>query len=80
MLQAALDLEREYNVHFIGITKAAEKNGDYHLTELIQSEFLAEQIKSIKELADMITELHRAGKDSLGLYIFDQNLKQSLSS
>lgn len=78
MVQAALDLEHKFNDYLIAINKSAEENKDYHLTELIQSEFLAEQIESIKELADMLTELQRAGTDSLGLYLFDQNLKASL--
>lgn len=62
------------NDSLININKSAEKNGDYHLTELLQSEFLAEQIESIKLLSDMLTELQRAGTSGLGLYLYDQYL------
>lgn len=73
-MQTALNLEREVNDSLININKSAEKTGDYHLTELLQSEFLAEQIESIKLLSDMLTELQRAGTNGLGLYLFDQYL------
>ena len=74
MLKAALQLERDVNDSLININKSAEKTGDYHLTELIQSEFLAEQIESIKQLSDMLSELERAGTNGLGLYLYDQQL------
>ena len=52
----------------------ADEVGDQHLAELVQGEFLPEQIEGLKRLADMITQLKRAGSEGLGLYIFDQDL------
>ena len=43
---------------------------DPHLTDYIEGEFLDEQVKSIKEYADYITNLKRVGT-GLGEYIFD---------
>ncbi len=44
---------------------------DPHLMDYIEAEFLEEQVKSIKEYADYITNLKRVGP-GLGEYIFDK--------
>jgi len=44
---------------------------DPHLADYLESEFLDEQVKSIKEYADYITNLKRVGP-GLGEYIFDK--------
>ena len=54
--------------------KAASKHDDPQLTDYIEGEYLKEQVKSIKELADLITKMKRAG-DTLGLHIIDKELQ-----
>ena len=49
---------------------------DPHLTDYIEEEFLDEQVKSIKQYADYITNLKRVGS-GLGEYIFDKEELQS---
>jgi ferritin heavy chain len=44
---------------------------DPHLSDYLEGEFLDEQVKSIKEYADYITNLKRVGT-GLGEYIFDK--------
>ena len=44
---------------------------DPHLCDYIESEFLDEQVKSIKQYADYITNLKRVGP-GLGEYVFDK--------
>ncbi len=44
---------------------------DPHLSDYVEGEFLDEQVKSIKEYADYITNLKRVGT-GLGEYIFDK--------
>lgn len=46
-------------------------SSDPHLCDYIESEFLDEQVKSIKEYADYITNLKRVGP-GLGEYVFDK--------
>jgi ferritin heavy chain len=46
---------------------------DPQFCDFLESEFLKEQVESMKEISDMITNLERAG-DGLGTYIFDRNL------
>jgi ferritin heavy chain len=44
---------------------------DPHLTNYLEEEFIEEQVKSIKEYGDYITNLRRVGP-GLGEYIFDK--------
>jgi len=55
-----------YKYHFF-----SSYSSDPHLTDYIEGEFLDEQVKSIKEYADYITNLKRVGT-GLGEYIFDK--------
>merc|ERR1719154_283324 len=64
-LEAALDLEKKVNESLLALHKLADSNNDPHLTE---------QVESIKQIADMITKLKRAGTTGLGEHIFDKEL------
>ena len=57
----------------LDLHKVAANHGDAQLTDYIEGEYLKEQVKSIKELADLITKMKRAG-DALGLHIIDKEL------
>jgi len=51
---------------------AGEKN-DAHLCDFLESNFLNEQVDAIKELADLVTKIRRAG-DGVGTHIIDKEL------
>lgn len=74
-LQAALVLERNVNQSLLELHAVAGTHNDAHLADMIESEFLTEQVDSIKELSDMITRLKRAGP-GLGEYQFDKDLHE----
>ena len=57
----------------LDLHKVAANHADAQLTDYIEGEYLKEQVKSIKELADLITKMKRAG-DALGLHIIDKEL------
>ncbi|WP_235243578.1 ferritin family protein, partial [Escherichia coli] len=59
-LQAALDLEKQVNQCLLDLHGIASKFSDPHLTNMLEDEFLEEQVESIKKLGDMITKLKRA--------------------
>lgn len=42
--------------------------------DFIETHYLEEQVKSIKEIADYVAQLKRVGND-LGVYIFDREFK-----
>ena len=48
-------------------------DGDAHLCDFIESEFLDEQVNGIKELSDWITKMKRAGP-GLGYHLIDQEI------
>ena len=76
-LQTALDLERQVNQSLLNLHALGSSKNDAHLCDFLESEFLNEQVESIKELGDKITQLKRAGPVGLGEYLFDRDLKSS---
>ena len=74
-LEVALDLEKKVNESLLNLHVLASSKNDAHLADFLESEFLDEQVESIKKLGEMITKLKRAGPDGLGEYLFDKDLK-----
>ena len=72
-LETALALERNVNQSLLDVHAVADSRGDAHLADFLESEFLDEQIESIKQLGDMITRLKRVGP-GLGEHLFDKEL------
>jgi len=68
--QTALQLEKDVYQALLELHSYAGKHNDPHLADYLESEFLDEQVKSIKEYSDYITNLGRVGP-GLGEYIFD---------
>lgn len=76
-VEVALEMERAINVSLLHVHQVAEESQDPQLQDFIENGFLEEQIRSIKELADMLTQLQRVGNDGLGLFLFDKDLAAS---
>lgn len=70
-MQAALQLERDVNDSLLDLHRLASKHNDPHLTDFLEEEFLDEQVRSIKEIGDHITNLKRVGP-GLGEFQFDK--------
>ena len=64
-----------YLQSLLALHALASKHSDPHLTDFLESEYLDEQVDSIKQLADMITILKRAGVNGLGEHIVDKELQ-----
>ncbi|XP_065423077.1 ferritin heavy chain A-like isoform X2 [Chrysemys picta bellii] len=66
--QEALQLEKTLNQAL-----ATEKN-DPHLCDFLESEYLEEQVKGIKQLGDHLTNLKHLGvpQKGMGEYLFDK--------
>lgn len=75
-LQVALELEKQVNDALLDLHKLSSKHEDAHLTDFIEEDFLEDQVETIKQLGDYITNLKRVGP-GLGEYLFD---KHTLSS
>jgi len=71
-MKAALDLEKQVNQSIIDLHKLAGERGDGHMTQFLD-EFLDEQVNGIKEIADHVTRLTRAGP-GLGEHLYDKEL------
>ena len=72
-VEATLELERTVNASLLAMHRSADGNNDAQFTDFIEGEFLKEQVEAIKEIADLVTKMKRAG-DGLGLHIIDKEL------
>jgi len=69
--ETALQLEKDVYQALLELHAFACKHNDPHLSNYLEEEFLDEQVKSLKEYGDYITNLRRVGP-GLGEYIFDK--------
>ena len=53
----------------------AGEDGDPHLCDFLETHYLDEQVKAVKELSDLLTKMKRAG-DAVGLHIIDKELEE----
>ncbi|XP_072282361.1 ferritin heavy chain B-like [Pyxicephalus adspersus] len=74
-MQAALQLEKTVNQALLDLHKLATNKVDPHLCDFLESEYLEEQVKAIKQLGDYITNLKRLGvpQNGMGEYLFDKH-------
>nr|ACJ70658.1 ferritin [Tritonia tetraquetra] len=75
-MQVALQLERDVNQALLNLHSVATNHNDAQFADFLETEYLEEQVNSIKEIGDHITNLKRVGT-GLGEYIYD---KESLGS
>merc|ERR1712003_469999 len=73
-VEATLELEKTVNESLLVMHKTAGDHGDAQLTDFLEGEFLKEQVEAIKEIADLVTKMKRAG-DGIGLHIIDKELQ-----
>lgn len=70
--EAALDLEKKVNDSLLKIHAIASDKNDPQMCDFLETHYLEEQVKAIKELSDHITNLERTGR-GLGEYLFDKH-------
>nr|XP_048672478.1 ferritin heavy chain A-like [Caretta caretta] len=73
-LQCALQLEKTLNQALLDLHKLATEKNDPHLCDFLESDYLEEQVKVIKQLGDHVTNLKRLGvpQNGMGEYLFDK--------
>ncbi|XP_036901398.1 ferritin heavy chain-like [Sturnira hondurensis] len=74
-MECALHLEEGVNQSLLDLHKLATEKIDPHLCDFIETHYLDEQVKSIKELGDHVTNLRRLGAPGSGMaeYLFDKH-------
>ncbi|KAL0595794.1 Ferritin heavy chain [Plecturocebus cupreus] len=75
VMECALHLEKNVNQSLLELHKVATDKNDPHLCDFIETCYLNEQVKFIKELGDHVTNLHKMGAPQSGLaeYLFDKH-------
>jgi len=74
-VSTALELEKTVNDSLLKIHTIASAHGDPQFCDFLETEYLLEQVESIKELSDWVTQLKRVGK-GLGEYLWDKELEE----
>jgi len=72
-MELALALEKLVNEKLHNLHAVATRCNDPQLTDFIESEFLSEQVESIKKISEYVAQLRRVGKGH-GVWHFDQKL------
>ncbi|XP_019435986.1 PREDICTED: ferritin, chloroplastic-like [Lupinus angustifolius] len=72
-MELALSLEKLTNEKLLNVHSVAGRNNDPQLADFIESEFLAEQVESIKKISEYVAQLRRIGKGH-GTWHFNQSL------
>jgi len=75
-MMAALELEKSVNTNLLKIHAVASGNNDPQLCDFLETHYLEEQVRSIKELSDYIVQLKRCG-NGLGEFVFDKELGEA---
>ncbi|KAG8222036.1 hypothetical protein J437_LFUL003956 [Ladona fulva] len=73
-MQFALFMEKKVNQSLLELHALSSQHNDAQFCDFLESEFLNEQVESIKELGDHITNIKRVG-EGLGVYMFDRELQ-----
>ncbi|XP_015178329.1 PREDICTED: soma ferritin-like [Polistes dominula] len=69
----ALNLEKRVNESLLELHAIASKHSDANFMDFLETEFLQEQVDSIKKIADYVTNLEMVG-EGLGVYVFDKEM------
>ncbi|XP_032191342.1 LOW QUALITY PROTEIN: ferritin, mitochondrial [Mustela erminea] len=74
-LECALLLEKNVNQSLLELHTLASDRGDPYLCDFLETHYLNEQVKSIKELGDHVQNLIKMGAPDSGLaeYLFDKH-------
>merc|ERR1712168_1758356 len=72
-MKGAIELEKTVNASLLSLHSGAGEKNDAHLCDFLEANYLDEQVQGIKELADKITQIERAGP-GLGLHIMDKEM------
>jgi len=72
---AALDLEKEVNESLLKLHRVAGDHNDAQMCDFLETHYLEEQVKAIKEISDHLTNIERVG-NGLGEFIFDKELDE----
>jgi len=72
---SALELEKKVNQSLLDIHKLAGERNDPQFCDFLETHYLEEQVKAIKELSDHLTNIERVGT-GLGEFIFNKDFDE----
>jgi len=73
-MQATLSLEKQVNQSLLDLHAIADGHKDAQMCDVIESNYLTEQVEAIKQIGDYCTRLKRVGP-GVGEFLFDKELQ-----
>jgi len=73
-MELALSLEKLNFQKLRALHDVADKAGDAQMCDFVESDLLAEQVESVKQVSEYVSQLRRVGK-GLGVFQFDRTLE-----
>lgn len=73
-MELVLSLEKLNFQKLRHLHEVAEKHGDSQMCDFVEGQLLADQVQSVKEVAEYVSQLRRVGK-GLGVFQFDKTLQ-----
>ncbi|KAI7790639.1 ferritin [Triplophysa rosa] len=75
VLECSLALEKSVNLSLLELHKVATQHNDAHVCDFLETHYLDEQVKSIKELSDWVGSLRRMGapQNNMAEYLLDRH-------
>ncbi|GAB4815980.1 hypothetical protein N2152v2_003026 [Parachlorella kessleri] len=73
-MELVLSLEKLNFQKLRHLHEVAEQHGDSQMCDFVEGQLLADQVKSVKEVAEYVSQLRRVGK-GLGVFEFDKSLQ-----
>lgn len=73
-LEISLCMEKEISNQLIEVYSVAKKHNDFRTQDLIVTEFIKEQIQSIRQLGTFIADAQRLGDSGLAEFFLDQKM------
>ncbi|KAL5720931.1 bacterial non-heme ferritin [Ranunculus cassubicifolius] len=76
-MELALSLEKLNYEKLLHLHSVASKNNDVQFADFVETEYLTEQVESIKKISEYVAQLRRVGKGH-GVWDFDQALLKAV--
>jgi len=77
-VKEALEYEKALLEDLLRLCKAADDAGDYALEDVVETRFLKNETKHVKDLADLLQQCVRVSKDpGHGLYQLDKEIREN---
>jgi ferritin heavy chain len=74
LMNHMLELEKKNYQSLLVLHQCATSSQDFEMEDFLESNYLKPQVKSIKNIADLLTNLKRVGVEGAGVFLWDREI------